>query len=151
MIRYVSSMVTFAEIPTEVTLSLAISGCLNRCPGCHSPELRKDIGVELSDEILDKLIRDNDGITCVLLLGEGNDPTRLIQLAERVRSNGLAVALYSGRNEIEEELWKKFDYIKIGSWNYKLGPLNQKTTNQRLYKINENERIDITERFWYEK
>ena len=60
-------MVTFEEIPTEVTLSLSISNCQGKCPGCHSPELRCNIGTELTNEKLDELITKNSGISCVHL------------------------------------------------------------------------------------
>ena len=145
MIKYVQSMVTFEEIPTEVTLSLSISNCQNRCSGCHSPELRCNIGTELTNEVLDELINKNNGISCVLLLGEGNDRSRLIDIAKRVRNeHKLAVALYSGRDSVEEDIWEAFDYVKIGRYVASLGPLNKVTTNQRLYKS----RKDITNLFW---
>ena len=150
MIKYVNKQVVFEELPTEVTLSLSISNCQNRCPGCHSSELRKDIGTELTDDILDKLIQENDGVSCVLFLGEGNDKNRIIELARRVNQHNLKVALYSGRDEVEDKLWNEFDYIKIGRYIQKLGPLNSPTTNQRLYQIRENKRIDITNKFWHE-
>lgn len=128
-------MVTFEEIPTEVTLSLAISNCRGTCPGCHSPELRGDNGVELTEEVLDTLIRKNSGVSCVLFLGEGKSPSDLIKLADRVRNHWkLSVALYSGRERIEDDLWEHFDYVKIGPYVESLGPLNKVTTNQRLYR-----------------
>lgn len=145
MIKYVQSMVTFEEVPTEVTLSLSISNCQNRCSGCHSPELRCNIGTELTNEVLDELINKNNGISCVLLLGEGNDRSRLIDIAKRVRNeHKLAVALYSGRDNVEEDVWNAFDYVKIGRYVSSLGPLNKVTTNQRLYKSGK----DITNLFW---
>lgn len=145
MIKYVTSMVTFEEVPTEVTLSLSISNCQGKCPGCHSPELRCNIGTELTNEKLDELITKNSGISCVLLLGEGNDKEELIRVAERVRNHWkLAVALYSGRDSVEEDVWEAFDYVKIGRYVASLGPLNKVTTNQRLYKS----RKDITNLFW---
>ena len=138
-------MVTFEEVPTEVTLSISISNCQNRCSGCHSPELRCNIGTELTNEVLDELINKNNGISCVLLLGEGNDRSRLIDIAKRVRNeHKLAVALYSGRDNVEEDVWNAFDYVKIGRYVASLGPLNKVTTNQRLYKSGK----DITNLFW---
>lgn len=135
MIKFTTSMVTFEEIPTEVTLSLAISNCRGTCPGCHSPELRGDNGVELTEEVLDTLIRKNSGVSCVLFLGEGKSPSDLIKLADRVRNHWkLSVALYSGRERIEDDLWEHFDYVKIGPYVESLGPLNKVTTNQRLYR-----------------
>ena len=143
-------MVTFEEVPTEVTLSLSISNCLNNCPGCHSSELSRNIGTELTDEELETLIEKNSGIGCVLFLGEGNDQSRLLELAGKVKNHGLKVALYSGRDKVGDEICNSFDYVKIGRWVQALGPLSKRTTNQRLYKIEGNERIDITNRFWHE-
>ena len=148
MIKYITSQVTFEELPTEVTLSLSISNCQNRCLGCHSPELRGNIGIELTDAELKRLINKNSGVNCVLLLGEGNDKGRLIELAGLIRSIGLKAALYSGRDEVEEDLFQVFDYIKVGRWDERFGPLNSCTTNQILYKIENNQRINITEKFW---
>lgn len=148
MIKYVTSQVTFEELPTEVTLSLSVSDCQNRCLGCHSPELRGNIGIELTDVELKRLINKNSGVNCVLLLGEGNDKDRLVELAGLIRSIGLKAALYSGRDEVEEDLFQVFDYIKVGRWDERFGPLNSRTTNQILYKIENNQRINITEKFW---
>ncbi len=148
MIKYITSQVTFEELPTEVTLSLSISNCQNRCLGCHSPELRGNMGIELTDAELKRLINKNSGVNCVLLLGEGNDKGRLVELAGLIRSIGLKAALYSGRDEVEEDLFQVFDYIKVGRWDERFGPLNSRTTNQILYKIENNQRINITEKFW---
>ena len=147
-------MITFAEIPDEICLSFNISNCQNNCIGCHSAELRKDIGTELSPELLTDLISKNDGITCVLFLGEGKDQETLISLAETVKKAGLKVALYSGRvtEEIEDCLWNTFDYIKAGPYIEEFGPLNKETTNQRLFIIIKEKDIfkkqDITFKFW---
>lgn len=43
-LKYVEAAVTLAEVPREISLTLTISNCVNRCHGCHSPYLRKDIG-----------------------------------------------------------------------------------------------------------
>ena len=136
-------MITFAEIPDEICLSFNISNCQNNCIGCHSPELRQDIGTELSSELLTDLISKNNGITCVLFLGEGKDRKTLISLAETVKKAGLKVALYSGRltEEIEDCLWDTFDYLKTGPYIEEFGPLNKETTNQKLFKINKKNNI----------
>lgn len=155
-------MVTFAEIPDEICLSFNISNCQNRCVGCHSPELRQDIGEVLTVESLAQAIKANDGITCVLFLGEGNDTHELLALSNAAHDLGLKSALYSGReyDEIEPEIWETFDYVKVGPYVKLFGPLNAPTTNQRLYKLThvasnnsfpENvQKVDITEKFWRE-
>ena len=44
MLRLASFDVVFQEIPGEVTLALNLSGCPNRCAGCHSPHLWEEVG-----------------------------------------------------------------------------------------------------------
>jgi len=151
MIKYVPDMtsVVIEEIPDMVTLAVNISNCQGNCVGCHSPFLRDDIGDSLTAEIIDDLVNQNFGVNCVLFLGEGRDPKTLISLARHIREKGLRAALYSGRVEVEDEIWDNFDYVKVGPYIPEYGPLNERTTNQRLYKISAGQREDITYRFWH--
>ncbi len=152
MIKYVPSMtsVVAEEIPDRVTLAVDISQCRGHCEGCHSPFLREDVGEELTEAIIDALIDDNFGVDCFLFLGEGSDPDRLLSLAAHVRSKGMAVALYSGREAVPDSFWAAFDYLKIGPYRPSCGPLNKPTTNQRLYRIlPDGSREDMTPRFWH--
>lgn len=152
MIKYVPEMtsVVIEEIPDRVTLAVDISNCQGNCVGCHSPFLREDVGEELTDQIIDSLVRDNFGVDCFLFLGEGKDLPTLLKLAEHVKSIGLKVALYSGREEVEDEIYRTFDYVKVGPYIAKFGPLNFKTTNQRLYQVSHDgdsfQKKDITYR-----
>ena len=140
--------VVLEEIPDRVSLAVDISNCRGNCTGCHSPFLKKDIGRELTPEVIDSLVADNFGVNCFLFLGEGRDPETLLDLADHVRSLGLEVAVYSGREVVEDVFWQHFDYIKVGPYRPECGPLNQRTTNQRLYHIVNGQPRDITERFW---
>ena len=136
--------VVMEEIPDRVSLAVDISNCRGNCVGCHSPFLKQDVGEELTAEIIDRLVADNFGVNCFLFLGEGQDPLAILSLAAHVRELGLDVALYSGREEVEDEFWEAFDYLKLGPYRPECGPLNKRTTNQRLYHHGK----DITERFW---
>ena len=151
MIKYVPDMtsVVLEEIPDRVSLAVEISNCRGTCVGCHSPFLRKDIGRELTNEIIDELVHSNFGVNCFLFLGEGRDPEALLDLADHVRSLGLEVAVYSGREMVEDIFWDHFDYIKLGPYVSEFGPLNDPSTNQRLYRIREGRPEDITSRFWH--
>ena len=151
MIKFVPAMtsVVLEEIPGMLTLAVDISNCRGNCIGCHSPFLKEDIGEELTPERIDALFADNFGVGCFLFLGEGRDPERLLELAAHVKkAHGVKVALYSGRNEVEESFWGVFDYIKVGPYIPEKGPLNSRTTNQRLYAVTPEGRDDITSRFW---
>lgn len=151
MIKYKDYYVVFEEIPDNVSLAINITNCANNCKGCHSPELREDNGKELTYEEIDKIISNNYGINCFLFMGEGRDKKRLLEIARYVKETyKLKIAIYSGRDEIDGEYCKIFDYIKIGSYNEKLGPLNKETTNQKLFMVYEGTLIDITYKFWRE-
>lgn len=155
MIKYVPEMtsVVIEEIPDRVTLAVDISNCQGNCVGCHSPFLKTDVGEELTEEVIDRLVDDNFGVDCFLFLGEGKDLGSLVRLAAHVRSIGLAAALYSGRNAVEDEIFNSFDYVKVGPYIESFGPLNSKTTNQRLYRVSHDGHgyslEDITSRFWH--
>ena len=148
MIKYLPQLtdVVMEEIPGKITLAVEISRCQGNCPGCHSPFLKEDIGHELTTDVVDMLLYDNFGVNCFLLLGEGDDPEALKAIARHLRSEYPRVesALYSGRQEVEDELYELFDYVKVGPYIASLGPLNARTTNQRLY----HHREDITSKFW---
>ena len=150
MIKYLPEMtsVVLEEIPDRVSLAVDISNCRGNCVGCHSPFLKKDIGVELTPEIIDALVADHFGVNCFLFLGEGRDVEALLDMAAHVRSLGLEVAVYSGREVVEDIFWTHFDYIKLGPYRPECGPLNKTTTNQRLYRVVEGRPEDITFRFW---
>lgn len=154
MLKYIEDMtdVVFAELPDEVSLAINITNCQNRCKGCFEPFLRKDIGKVLDDEELLRLIHKEPDITAVLFMGEGNDPEELKRLAKLVKSTtNYKVALYSGREKVEDELYEIFDYIKVGPYREEYGPLRKKTTNQRLYLMENGEKKDITYKFWENK
>ena len=152
MLKYIPSdtSVTFAEIPDQICLAINISGCPHRCPECHSPYLRENIGEELTTHVLDELVKKNNGITCVLFMGGDADKEYLKKLASHITKLKLFVGWYSGENDLDLEEYKSyFDYIKVGSYKKELGSLNKITTNQRLYRIRYRKFIDdITYRFW---
>ncbi len=149
MIKYVPDLtdIVLEEIPGRVTLAVEISNCRGSCIGCHSPFLKKDIGEELTPKVIDKLIGDNFGVNCFLLLGEGQDLEALLRIAAHLREQHPRIerAVYSGRTEVEPVIYEAFDYVKVGPYIAECGPLNEPTTNQRLYYHGE----DITFRFWH--
>lgn len=157
MVKYKDTMVVFEEIPDRVSLAINITNCQNRCIGCHSPWLREDIGDELNEESMERLMNDNDGVNCVIFMGEGNDLDTLLSMAEHIREKyGVEVGIYSGRDDVGLELFDVFDYVKVGSYQGDKGPLNNPETNQRLFKCHkENGRTvkveNITHRMWRKK
>ncbi len=135
------------EIPDEITLALNLSGCPNRCPGCHSPWLQEDVGEPLTSEMLDALLdRYGGAITCVCFMGGDGEPGEVARWARYLARahSGLKIGWYSGRNLFPEPSdLPFFDFIKLGPYIESLGGLRSETTNQRLYRIDSDGRIEI--------
>ena len=150
MLKYTDTQVVFREVPDKIALAINISHCPNHCIGCHSPELRSNIGTELTDDELDRLIKENDGINCVCFMGEGRDIERLSHLIERVKKHHkIDTALYTGSDDFDETIFgDNLDYLKIGHYDEKYGSLDMETTNQRMYRLVNGVREDITSLFW---
>ena len=150
MTKYYNAMVVFEEIPDEITLAINITNCPCKCPGCHSKFLWSDVGTELTLEELDRLVNENKGITCICFMGGDSDPSYINYLCSYVINKiGLRTGWYSGIDEISDKIdLKNLNYIKIGHYDENLGPLNKKTTNQRLFMNHDGELTDITYRFW---
>ena len=150
MLKYVDTKITFSEVPDEISLCINISNCPCQCKGCHSSYLAQDIGTELTFNEVRKLIKKNSGISCIAFMGGDSEPKRIDALASFVTNHyQLKVAWYSGRQELSKEIdLQNFDAIKLGPYIEELGPLNSRTTNQRFYKVNGKELVDITSKFW---
>lgn len=148
MLKYLDAKVTFQEFPDEISLCINISNCQFHCKGCHSPELWLDKGTELTTLELDKLIKSNKGITLVGFMG--GLPNDVSSLSNIVKNQyNLKTGWYTGLKDIPYGLpLENFDYIKVGPYVEELGGLDCPTTNQRMYKIEGCNILDITNKFW---
>ena len=154
--KYYNYDIVFQEVPDEVSLAINITGCPNHCKGCHSPHLWEDTGKLLDEDALDRIIgRYGNLITCVCLMGGDADPEEVVRLLRHVRTHtDLKTAWYSGRELLPDimganakiSLQDIFYYIKLGPYIPEKGGLKSKTTNQRIYRIEGDEMIDITDR-----
>lgn len=149
MLKYVDVLVSFQEVPDEISLCINISNCPCHCEGCHSSYLAEDIGEYLTYDKVLELVNSNKGISCVCFMGGDSNPGDINGLAAVIRTQtNLKVAWYSGRQYIPEGLnLSYFDYIKIGPYIPKLGGLDSETTNQIMYKVQDNQLNNITYRF----
>lgn len=80
-------------------------------------------------------------------MGGINDYKALSKLLKTVHEMGIKTALYSGYDFMEPAVELDLDYYKIGHFDPACGPLNLPTTNQKFYKKQNNQWIDITYRF----
>jgi len=156
MMRYSYPQVVFQEVPDEISLALSISGCDLKCPGCHSQETwDPQFGDPLTDEELRRLIKRNKFISCVLFYGGEWNIEELEHKIDLIRKEfpNLKIALYTGRglNFFNKDFLKKIDYIKVGPYVEKLGPLHSPTTNQRFYVLKNGEIIEDRTSWFYDR
>lgn len=146
--------ITTQDVPDELSLAISISGCPLHCKGCHSSfTWEPTFGQILTDDLLKYLIKKNKYISCVLFYGGEWRLKRLLELINIVKQSNLKVCLYTGLmleevKQTKKELIDVLDYIKVGRWIAEKGGLNKKTTNQRLYKIENGKLIDFTNKFF---
>ena len=149
MLKYYNYDIVFQEIPDEVTLAVNLTNCPHRCVGCHSPHLRHNIGEPLDAATLDGLLsKYGKQITCVCFMGGDREPAEVMRLARLVHASGLKTAWYSGRQALPGCFdIGALDYVKVGPYIESRGPLTNADTNQRMYRIEAGEMIDITSGF----
>lgn len=135
MIKYTGYSIVLQEVPDEISLAIEISNCQHRCPGCHSPELQKNVGYDLEQD-LPTLLKEYAGrITCVCFMGEGNDRDALARCLMSVRKAGLKTCLYSGSQVFDLSLQCWIDYYKIGPYIEERGGLDSPGTNQSMWLL----------------
>ena len=155
-LKYLGYSIVFQEVPDEVTLAINISGCPHRCEGCHSQYLWEYEGNYISDDLIELIEKYKELITCVCFMGGDQNPTELINLLDKIHRHELKTALYTGEDSLQCIAFRvlcNLDYCKIGHYDKNLGGLNNKNTNQKMFKWDwrESKWNDITYKFWREK
>lgn len=151
-LKYANYTVAFQEVPNEISLIINVTGCPHKCEGCHSTYLWDYYGNNVEDDLNSMIEQYKNMITCVCFMGGDQNIEELKKLLWFVKQNyGLKTCVYSGYNNIDIFnsiiCEKSLDYLKIGRFDPLLGGLDSKNTNQRYYKIIENQLIDKTELF----
>ena len=82
---------------------------------------------------------------------------QLIQAFKQAHKAGLKTCLYTGLEDMSQlnlNLVRELDYVKLGKFDKSCGPLNNPKTNQRMMKKDYSpfgdieDWIDITYKFW---
>lgn|SRR5574344_372665 len=115
MLKFYNYDIVCQEIPDEITLAVNITGCPNRCQGCHSPWLQQDIGAVLTEKSLCEIINKyKSGITCVCFMGGDGEPEEVLRLAAIIRDKyrNLKTGWYSGNDSVYLHDGEDFTYKK---------------------------------------
>lgn len=130
--------VSFREHPHYLNLTLFIDGCPRACKGCSWKGVKKDSHVFDCASFSELLSNYLNKVECVVFLGGDWLGTKLLPFLDIVHSQGFVSCLYSGADSLSElnfQVLKNLDWVKIGSWKEEFGPLTSPTTNQRFYKL----------------
>lgn len=151
--KYESALVTFTEVPDEISLCINITGCPCHCEKCFEPWLAEDAGNILDYAELQRLIEAHPHITCICFMGGDRwyDSIAVLILELRIHYPKLKWAMYSGRPTMHPFLSTILNYYKIGPYIEEYGPLNKNTTNQKFYQKIADEWVNITYRFQEKK
>ena len=84
-IKYENTLVTFTEIPNEISLCINITGCPCHCEGCFEPWLQEDCGDTLTYSVLSKIVHGAKHITCICFMGGDRYYDEMVDLIQRGR------------------------------------------------------------------
>ena len=142
--NYYKADIVLQEVPHEITLCFSICGCTLRCSGCHSPFLwKEENGILLTEaEFRLQLSKYHGLISCVLFMGGEWDHDALLNLLKIARKRNLKTCLYTGLDEIPDDLKFELTWLKTGAWNKDLGGLNNPLTNQKFIEVSTNKKLN---------
>ncbi len=147
--------IVMQEIPGEITLMFTVTNCPHLCNGCHSEHLRSNTGTKLTRELLSEIYsKYKNKITNILFLGGDSHKDDILDRSEFIKKNSegkVKVSMYSGCDMVDSDLASTLDYYKVGSWQEEFGPLDDPSTNQKLFKRIDGNLVDVTHKFWKSK
>lgn len=132
MLKYESTLVTFTEIPQEISLCFNITNCPCNCRECFEPWLAKDYGKPLDINNIGLEVKAHPHISCICFMGGDRDHSYLSSLCKEIHKiyPEIKLAMYSGFQQRDPTLEEQLNYYKCGPFIPEQGPLNSKTTNQ---------------------
>lgn len=139
--RFVTEQICFQEVPGEIALGFTISGCPVGCKGCHSADTWSPrMGRVLTPTyLLERLDTYKGMLTCVLFLGGEWHPDILTYYLKLAQQQGLKTCLYTGYDDVSEQIKAQLTYLKVGRWQAELGGLESASTNQKFYDLRSGE------------
>lgn len=149
-LRYSNWTIALQEVPGEISIVINVTGCPHHCEDCHSSYLGEEFG-SIIEEDFDSLLKSyKNYVTCVCFMGGDQKMGNLMELLKKSKEKGFKTCVYSGADAVE--IFKKalpyLDFLKIGRYDARYGPLNSPNTNQRFYSISEGKLTDNTSLFW---
>jgi anaerobic ribonucleoside-triphosphate reductase activating protein len=135
--NYSDIQIVLQEVPNEISVCFTITGCQLRCEGCHSPYLwKKNNGTLLTNEIFISTLKQYQGFaSCVLFMGGEWNEDSLINYLKIAQKMNYKTCLYSGLDDVSNEIKKHLTWMKTGAWRNEFGGLDCLTTNQKFIEV----------------
>ncbi|UMB54849.1 anaerobic ribonucleoside-triphosphate reductase activating protein [Lutibacter sp. A64] len=144
IVNYSSIQIVLQEVPGEISICFSICGCNLFCKGCHSPILWKDSnGKQLTETVFKNTLKNYKGLaSCVLFMGGEWHKNTLINYLNYAKNEGYKTCLYTGKEQVDENILKHLSFIKTGKWIQELGGLDAPTTNQKFKEVQSNKLLN---------
>lgn len=159
VLKYYDYAVTFSEFPDEIALCVNITNCPGHCKQCSEPWLLSNVGTELTNQEIDKMIIGHPDCTVFGMMGGDSDHLDVIRIASYIKNKyNIKIGLYSGVDYIDVDLIPYVDYYKIGRWiapegpaeewnKMNCGPLRFTFSNQLFFEKKDNKLVNATYKF----
>lgn len=133
--------IVFQEVPDEISISFSVAGCQLRCEGCHSTELWTEKGGQLlTTDLFLSILKENVNLaSCVLFLGGEWREDELVEFLQLAKDHKYKTCLYTGLDDVSDNIKSKLTFLKTGRWTPTLGGLNSITTNQKFIDVESGE------------
>lgn len=138
------SRIVFQEHPEFVSLGLWMSGCPNKCPGCHSKELWENTGEVINEQKLIGMLNNyGQFIDNVIYFGGEWEKSELLKFLKLTKEKGLKRTLWTGLEVIDEDIKAEVDFLKTGPYIEALGDLRSPTTNQKYFEVTTGRKVQL--------
>lgn len=128
--------VVLQEVPGEISIGWMAKKCRQNCPGCSYKSLEKYGVLDLSLQMFEQILKENQGLaTCVLFMG-GEEESELPEFLSRAKALGYKTCMYTGMKtigEVDIQIVDKLDFIKVGRWEGT--SLKDENTNQKFFAL----------------
>ena len=81
-------------------------------------------------------------ISCVLFMGGEWEEEDLINKLKTAEDNGLNTCLYTGMEDVSNEIKNHLTWLKTGPWIAELGGLDSSETNQKFIEVKTNKLLN---------
>jgi len=136
--------ITYQEVPDKICFTIFVAGCKNNCKNCSwKGKFDKISNFGLED--FEKEIKEKKDYVDVIVFLGGEWLDNFVDYLKVAKRNGFETCLYTGLDDVNNEIKSNLDYLKVGKYIEERGSLFSRNTNQRFYDLKNNKEIKFYE------